>query len=38
MKSKEIGVLLFPPCDLLARPAKIPKIPLVRISFFEPDC
>ena len=31
-------VLLFPSCCLLARPAKISKIPLVWISFSELDC
>jgi len=31
-------VLLFPPWCLLTRPAKIAKIPLVRILFSEPVC
>jgi hypothetical protein len=37
-KPIKIRDLLFPPYCLLARPTKIPKIPLVQIMFSEPDC
>ena len=37
-KPKKVRDLLFPPCCFLRRPAKIPIIPLVWISFSEPDC
>jgi len=33
-----IRVLFFSPCCLLTRPAKTPKIPLVRILFSKPHC